>query len=516
MAPRWYFVLASENTLTMRHFYNTLFVLLILGFGLGSAQAQSCTPQGNQTSYGNNNTWRGYVYQGMNFNTYKGYVTEGNSSSPNFDESFGGDQVNYSTNGCSIYTDTFSVRYKLTKNFANGTYDFTVGGDDGYRLSVDGGSTWIIDQWADHSYQTTTVSVALNGNTNLVLEFYERFGGNRVSFSYATACIGNGNPATYGSSDNWIGYLYQGMNFNTYKGYITRGGSNSGNFDENFGSANGTFNTSNCSIRTEQFSARFRLTKNFAAGNYIITVGGDDGYRLSLDGGATWVINRWNDQSYSVTTVTVALTGTRNLVLEYYENGGDNRVSFSMTTSALPVTISKWNAQLGNNNSTTLSWTADGAVNFDHFIVQRSSNAVDYTNLQSIQAVNNNNYTNAYQYVDRSVPAGKSYYRLAMVDKDGSVRYSSVLVISAKGTESFQLYPTVVENKTLMVQTSQSLKNAKLELISLNGQVNQTQYLTGGSGTQQVKLNGNISTGAYVVRITDANGFLATQKIFVK
>jgi hypothetical protein len=34
---------------------------------------------------------------------------------------------------------TFSVRFRLRKTFSAGYYTFLVGGDDGFRLSIDGG-----------------------------------------------------------------------------------------------------------------------------------------------------------------------------------------------------------------------------------------------------------------------------------------------------------------------------------------------------------------------------------------
>src|SRR4051812_12637373 len=106
------------------------------------AAAQACTPQGDQSSYGTNNTWIGYVYDDIARTTYMGYVTEGSAASPNFDESFGGANGSYPTNGCPVSTSTFGVRYKLVKNFTAGSYTITVGADDGYRLSLDGGVTW--------------------------------------------------------------------------------------------------------------------------------------------------------------------------------------------------------------------------------------------------------------------------------------------------------------------------------------------------------------------------------------
>jgi len=59
---------------------------------------------------------------------------------------------------------------------------------------------------------------------------------------------------------------------------------------------------------------RYKLTQSFADGDYILKVGGDDGYRLSLDGGTTWAINNWNDHGYTTSTYNIHLNGTYNFV----------------------------------------------------------------------------------------------------------------------------------------------------------------------------------------------------------
>src|ERR1700743_1275764 len=172
----------SMNPIYKSYPKDLILPLLLVLASFGHSAAQTCsTTQGNPATYGTNNVWIGYVYEGKNFDYYHGYVNEGSTSSPNFNESFGGNQVNYATSGCSVFTDTFSVRYKLSQAF-NGNYTITVGGDDGYRLSLDGGATWTINKWNDQSYTTTSVTVALSGSTNLVLEYYEDGGDNRVSF----------------------------------------------------------------------------------------------------------------------------------------------------------------------------------------------------------------------------------------------------------------------------------------------------------------------------------------------
>ena len=508
-----------------------LFTLALTGstlFATEKIAAQACTPQGDQTTYGTNNVWIGYAYQGQSFNTYKGYVTEGIAASPNFDESFGGNQVNYNTNGCSVYTDGFSMRYKLNQTFANANYLFTVGGDDGYRLSLDGGSTWVINNWGDHGYTTSTYTVALNGPVNMVLEYYENGGGNEVSFAVAPICTGTGDPSIYGTNGIWQGYMYQGMNFNLYKGSVTEGAANNPNFDESFGST-GTYTTNSCSIQTQQFSARYRLKQTFAAlTNVVISVGGDDGYRFSLDGGATWVINNWNDHAYAATGYSGHLSaGTYNMVLEFYQNGGASRVSYSMSTTLLPVKLVDWSVSALSEDQQLLQWKCTDAVNFDHFNIQRSTDGQAFQDIHTQPGATNGstagNFTNggirSYSFTDQYASTGTVWYRLAMVDLDGHISYSNVISLSVKQSRIANIYPTVVQDGNIFVESSQPVNQAKVEVFDMNGRKLSEKDFSVLNGRQQISLAGGragITVGMYVVRLSDKSSILAKTIVMVR
>jgi len=493
-----------------------------LFFLAATLQANACTPLGDQTTYGTGNTWIGYAYQGRTFATYKGYVNEGSSTSPNFDESFSGNNVSYNTNGCPVTTEDFAMRYKLTKTFVNANYSITVGGDDGYRLSLDGGSTWVINNWNDHAYTTTTYTVALNGTYNMVLEFYENGGANRVSIDITQICTGTEDPTIYGTSNVWYGYLYQGMNFNLFKGRVTEGSAAGPNFDENFGNPSGsnsaTYTTSTCAITTYQFSARYRLTKTFTNATYTFTVGGDDGYRLSLDGGATWVINRWNDQSYTVSSYNTVLNGTYNMVLEFYQNGGYDRISFALTSTTLPVTLVNWSATATAADQARLTWQATNAVNFDHYVIQRSTDGTFFQDVRTIPAsegtgdnLKDYTYTDVYSY------NGALYYRLLMVDIDGRVDYSKIISLSLHNPSSCRIFPTVVDND-LFVETNQSISGVRFELYDMGGNRLRSKDWQVLDGRQQVSVrsSGHLPAGAYIARLTDGRTVLAKQVIIVR
>ncbi len=509
-----------KNLYSFTRKISSLLIAVFMLLATQNASAQ-CTVLGNQTNYGTGNVWIGYVYQGKAFNTYKGYVNEGTAGNSNFDESFGGSQVNYSTNGCSVYTDTFSVRYKLTQNFASGNYLFTVGGDDGYRLSLDGGATWAINQWNDQSYTTSTLTIALNGATNMVLEYYESFGSNRISFNVAAICTGTGDPTVYGASNIWQGYIYQGMNFDMYKGSVTEGSSANPGFDENFGTSGSTpitYTTNSCSIQTAQFSARYRLTQTLPSAKYTLTVGGDDGYRFSIDGGNTWVINNWSDHSYATSSYTANLSGTYNMVLEFYQNAGNQRVTFSMTHVLLPVKLISWTAAALSADQEQLQWKCTDAINFDHFDIQRSTDGQFFSDVHTTAAINGGD--GSYAYTDQYTYSGTVYYRLAMVDRDGNTDYSTIVTLSQKDGQSVRIYPTVVENGNLFVETSGAISQARFELFDMTGRMLRETDLSGLNGRQQISISsgghGSLTAGMYIVRLTNNNSILAKQIIMVK
>ena len=156
--------------------------------------SQCSTALGDEVSYGAS-SWIGYVYDGEdNFASadYQGFFTE----LQNFDQSFCGNNCDFTINGCDVNTQTFSVRFRMNETFSCGIYTITVGGDDGYRLSLDGGSTYIISNYVIQSdYATTTIDLVLDGNYDMVLEYFESGGGNRVSFDVS----GSGTTTTGGT-----------------------------------------------------------------------------------------------------------------------------------------------------------------------------------------------------------------------------------------------------------------------------------------------------------------------------
>ena len=81
-----------------------------------------------------------------------------------------------------VPADRFSVRWTRTKTYAAGTYRFTVTGDDGIRVLVDG--TSVVDGWFYQAPTTYSADVPLTeGEHTVVVEYFEWTGGAVARFS---------------------------------------------------------------------------------------------------------------------------------------------------------------------------------------------------------------------------------------------------------------------------------------------------------------------------------------------
>ena len=146
------------------------------------------TSDDDQTVAGTD-VWKGHLYDGTNFNNYMGHFDEAEL----FDQDFGGNlncfQVNSGASVRSVYTETFSVRYRMNST-RKGLYIADFGSDDGSRLFVDGQEVY--NDWSDHSFRSRPrVLFSLSGSSNLAYEFYENGGANRVVFQNLTQLLAN-------------------------------------------------------------------------------------------------------------------------------------------------------------------------------------------------------------------------------------------------------------------------------------------------------------------------------------
>lgn len=259
-----------------------------------------------------------------------------------------------------VNNDNFSARWTKTENFTAGNYEFTVTGDDGVRLLIDG--EVVIDKFVPQAPTTYKATKALTeGAHTIVLEYFEAGGGAVAKLGYAQT------QAPPPPADGYIAEYFNNKDLLAPVA-VTRTDA-AIDFDWAGGSPDPLINANG-------FSARWTKTIVAEEGTYAFTATADDGIRVLVDGEV--VINGFVDQAPTTYNATKQLiAGNHTIVIEYFENGGGAVAKFNYAKIAdeEPLPIEKYQAKfwnLPNNGSepavpitTPVVTREDDAINFD-------------------------------------------------------------------------------------------------------------------------------------------------------
>ncbi len=75
-----------------------------------------------------------------------------------------------------------------------------------------------------------------------------------------------------------------------------------------------------------------------------------------------------------------------------------------------------------------LNWTTSMEHKNAMFIIERSTDGINYTNIGAVKGAGDSNKTIAYTFLDSDKPLGQQYYRLRQIDFNGSFKISPVVV----------------------------------------------------------------------------------------
>jgi hypothetical protein len=190
------------------------------------------------------------------------------------------------------------------------------------------------------------------------------------------------------------------------------------------------------------------------------------------------------------------------------------------TNGPLPVT---WLFFRGHERGedAELNWATATEINTSYYGVERSLDAVNFTEIARVSAAGNASGQTNYNYLDKNalrIDTRYIYYRLRQVDIDGRYIYSNVILIavSKDREESVKVYPNPFTSSiTLLINTTQAAKTTdNVKLYSLAGTLLYEHSLAGRQGNAPVQLNDlpALPAGIYVLT-TNLNGVPSTIKI---
>jgi PKD repeat protein len=187
------------------------------------------------------------------------------------------------------------------------------------------------------------------------------------------------------------------------------------------------------------------------------------------------------------------------------------------TNNALPVTLLNLIAKRLDSENVNIQWTATDEKNFSHYEIERKPNWYDEFRNVGMVLSKGNSGINSYLYADNNSSKGLSYYRLKMVDKDGTYEYSHIVTVAGNSISLAAQHILVpaysAGNKVFRLHSIQEFaEDVEMIILNSSGQKVFSQRI---STDEQVSLQ-NLSTGVYFVRMKMKDGRIITQKLLVQ
>lgn len=174
----------------------------------------------------------------------------------------------------------------------------------------------------------------------------------------------------------------------------------------------------------------------------------------------------------------------------------NNFLSFT-TGTALPVSLLNFDAAI-SGGAVQLSWVTAREMNTVFFEIQYSRDGKLFQPAGKVAAMAKNGTGHTYAFTHKP-GNGKFFYRLNMVDADGSSSLSEVKTITMEAVSGIRVYPNPVINKLNIVADANN-SFEQVALYDLQGRVIKRATL---SGAQQLNWDlSQLAAGTYLLQCT--------------
>ncbi len=183
-------------------------------------------------------------------------------------------------------------------------------------------------------------------------------------------------------------------------------------------------------------------------------------------------------------TITVSSDANKNLVLQ----------SNSYAFTALPIELLRFEG-INKKNENVLTWETASEKNSQRFDIERSNDGKIF---EKIGTIVTHNAASSYAFIDKNLSAPLHYYRLKLIDNDGSFSYSKIISISVETGHalSLRVYPNPTEN-SITLSSADYTQPTRL--------YNMTGALIFSSDITPTKINlSDVASGVYFLHVGEA------------
>ncbi len=200
-------------------------------------------------------------------------------------------------------------------------------------------------------------------------------------------------------------------------------------------------------------------------------------------------------------------------------NDGSAPISLSVYDCGPPLSVDllSFSGKVNNGNA-DLIWVTSEEDEPVTYNIDKSRNGVDFYTIGSVNGHGNSSENNYYQFTDLTLVAGKVWYRIAIINKDGKKKYSRIISLSDKTIEFG--FNNVINPFNHEIDFGVSVpENARIDatLINLAGKPVRKESFSVYAGTNSLIISDteNLPAGMYILQIKD-NEKIISKKLMKK
>jgi parallel beta-helix repeat protein len=164
---------------------------------------------------------------------------------------------------------------------------------------------------------------------------------------------------------------------------------------------------------------------------------------------------------------TLTTVGNYVITASQFVPGVTGNTSEFSACSVLPVILISFTAT-PSGKDVLLNWSTVSETNNSYFILEGSTDGVNFTSLGTVNGAGNSSSVKNYSFDDPNVEAQNTYFRLIQVDINGNQMASNIVTIDASTSGNFTVYPNPFEN-AVTIKSDNSFQNGTITVIDLLG-----------------------------------------------
>jgi sugar lactone lactonase YvrE len=187
----------------------------------------------------------------------------------------------------------------------------------------------------------------------------------------------------------------------------------------------------------------------------------------------------------------------------------NNRIIVQNPGTVLPVKLTSFTGTLLNNNQVSLQWQTADETSIKDYELEYCTDGISYSSVLTTvtpqgEAINN------YSYLHTTPAIGSNYYRIKIINDDGSFSYSNIVPIDIQNDITATIYPNPATDN--IVITLPNANKSVVNIYSSTGSLVKTTTVYSITNTVDIH---NLPSGIYFINVIE-NGATVINKTFIK